>query len=1170
MTGGAVSTLARSVRIRSASPRLQAGRPTSTVVRVHERAVERRIVTVLFTDLVGFTTLAESLDPEDVAIVQDAYFTTVEETVARYGGRLEKFIGDAAVAVFGVPRTRDDDAERSVRAGLALASAVEQLAARVGLEEGELRLRVGVNTGEVVYGEGAPERGPVTGDTVNVAARLQSAAPPGGILVGAATALAVAESIVLEDTGALDLKGKAKPTRAWLALDVRPESSREEAMSGLQAPTLGRDEELAQLLETLRGTAAGGASARLLVVAPPGVGKSRLVDEFAHAAGGAVVVCKARLRPDVLLPYDAVALLMLGALTAAGMAPGTASPEGVEALLRESLLSSGTRGTRADEVIAATLGVIWPGRSEAARGTADERETMFAAWLEAFDALANGRTGLWIVEDAHWAGGDLLAFLAEAGRATGSRLVVVTARQGVLDFAAEWAQSASRIVELAPLSDDAARGLIRALVGEALPGEIVNRVAEASDGNPLFVEELLRSWISAGLLVPTDEGWLLTVAAADVAVPSTVQTVYASQIDDLSPAARLVARRASVQGRQFAFAALGVLGVPEPAAGVESLARRALIAGPESDSVLGATYAFRHALLRDAGYASLARAERARLHVQLAGWLESLARDQGSQLAEVVGRHYAAALEHVPRLAPEVAPGLDRAEAARRAALWFEEAANEALGVAAHEAARALFRRSLELTADEDLVGQARRRARLGEITARSADMNEGAAELVRARELFALLLADGGGTTVRAGFARATVSLGWVFNQQVRFADAEQLADDALALLGDAENAETARLLLLRGTARAMATDEVEIPLADIRRALHLARVTGDVELELDALAMVTRFDADTGATGVEDFRRLAKLSVESGRWATASEAIRMEAILLLEEAPEEASAALDRAGDLCLARGLTEELAWTNYARVELRLLAGAWDEAVAAGLDALGLAEPNGYRRAAIRTYYALLPIAAARGEDELVRRAYQFSERARPHFPAVPGPWARVMSTAADLHFGALGLARTARYPVDEDACLPAFDDAAVLPSWCAAVEVLFESWLRADQAERVQEALDRAERATQVANAVSLLWRAAIPLEQARVHLATGVEPRAVACAREAVTRIRELGAWWWLAKGLRLLDDLDAAPADGVTELVTIERRLGIPSAPSDGAGGPASDTLAARARTRG
>jgi class 3 adenylate cyclase len=193
--------------------------------------MERRIVTVLFADLVGFTPLSERLDAEDVGTIQDAYFATVRETIGRYGGQLEKFIGDAVMAVFGLPRTRDDDAERAVRAGLALVNAVDGLAGRIGLETGDLRIRVGVNTGEVVSAEAwsagnpaadGPADARVTGDAVNTAARLQTAAPPGRVLLGEATALAVAESVELEQVQPIAVKGKAELLRVSLAVAVRP------------------------------------------------------------------------------------------------------------------------------------------------------------------------------------------------------------------------------------------------------------------------------------------------------------------------------------------------------------------------------------------------------------------------------------------------------------------------------------------------------------------------------------------------------------------------------------------------------------------------------------------------------------------------------------------------------------------------------------------------------------------------------------------------------------------------------------------------------------------------------------------------------------------------------------------------------------------------------------
>jgi len=285
--------------------------------------VERRIVTVLFADLVGFTALSERLDAEDVATVQDAYFALVRDTVARHGGRLEKFIGDAAMAAFGVPRGRDDDAERAVRAGLALVEAVERLGARLQLEGGDLRLRVGVNTGEVVHATDGPDAGRVTGDTVNTAARLQTAADPGGVLLGEATALAVAAALEVEAVPPLVLKGKAAPVHAFRVVGVRPDRSRELAMGSLRAPIVGRDGELAELDAALQRTTRTGASERWLVLAPPGVGKTRLLDTFAGHAASLVpppVVWRIRLRPEPAGAFDALAPLVTAAFHDAGLA----------------------------------------------------------------------------------------------------------------------------------------------------------------------------------------------------------------------------------------------------------------------------------------------------------------------------------------------------------------------------------------------------------------------------------------------------------------------------------------------------------------------------------------------------------------------------------------------------------------------------------------------------------------------------------------------------------------------------------------------------------------------------------------------------------------------------------------------------------------------------------
>ena len=933
-----------------------------------EKAVERKIVSILFADLVGFTSLSERLDAEDVAAVQGAYFDTVRQVIGRYGGQLEKFIGDAAMAVFGVPVTRDDDAERAVRAALALTSAIEQLGARVGLERDALAVRVGVNSGEVVHSlEAGPGDAVVTGDPVNVAARLQAAAAPGEVLVGPTTALAVAATVDLADAQPLELKGKAEAVLARGVTGVRPEPSRDAAMGALRAPLLGRDAELTRLLDEVEAR-----RARASPGARRGAAGCRQ-DEARRRARGARPRSSTRTRAA-----SSGSALALRARRDSSSSPLARATSRCSA---ERLGAAGASDGRIAAVVEEVAALLRPAND----ATPAERESRFAAWVEALDALAGDRTGLWIVEDVHWAGGDLLAFLSFAGEAPGGRLVLPTSRPALLETAGDWCASAEPF-ELSSLPTAAASELVRALVGDALPAELVSRIADASDGNPLFIEELLRTWISVGTLLEDDGKWTLARPADDVTLPSTVQSIYAAQLDDLPPTARNVARRASVAGRRFPFAALDPLEIVDATRGVELLARRALVSGPTADELFGPSYAYRHALLRDAGYASLARADRARLHVGLAGWLEVGPEAGSAQVAELIGRHYARALESVPALAREVAPELDREECRRRAALWLERAAEAALELAAHESARELLRRALDLTGDAEPQERARRLTTLGEVTAATADMDEGARLLEEALEL-ARTAED------RGAIARAAAALSWVLDLQVQFMPAARMAQRALDEIGERDDLETAVLLVRRGTAISNGSDDIDGPRADAERALRIARGAGDRRLELEAMGLL----AGMSRASLDDWRELERLARDSGAWDTAADALFTQALVLVPDHADDARLHAERAIELCEARGLREALAWSHYATVEVGLVSGDWDGAIAAARRALDLGVPSGYDRAVVRTWSAVLPIAAARSERALVEEAHVWlTERFRE--PESPSPYALIMQSA----------------------------------------------------------------------------------------------------------------------------------------------------------------------------
>ena len=1069
-----------------------------------ERAVERRVVTVLFADLVGFTSLSEELDAEDVTLVQDSYFEAVGETVARHGGQLEKFVGDAAMAVFGAPRVRDDDAERAVRAGLALVAAVQRVGAGLGLAPGALRLRVGIASGETVYGEASAERGPVTGDVVNVAARLQAAGKPETVTVGEATALAVAEAIELERLPPFDLKGKSEPVPAWRAVGVHAERSRERALGRLRAPTLGREAELKHL------GALVGSTTRVTVVAPPGVGKTRLLDELATAATGAAVL-RARLRPDVLSPFEPIGQLAGGMRTA----------DDLVTLVR----AAGATEARA-AVVAELVGAVGSGEAQAAT----EREQLFSAWLEGLDAIARDRAAVWLVEDVHWASPDLLVFLELAGSSPRSegRFVVATARPVLLDERPEWVDGGERL-DLPLLPPRETQELVRELVGEALPAGLVERIAERSAGNPLFVEELLRTWAGVGILAVDDAGWRLAAPAEHVELPLTVQSIYAAQLDDLPPPARSAARRAAVAGRRFPYDALAVLEVEEPEIALEALVRRALVSGDEDDVLLGPSHSYRHALLRDAGYASLARAERARLHVRLADWLAERPEHARPALAEVIGRHYAAALAGAPALARDIG-GLERDELRTRAAGWFETAARVAVGFAAWASARDLAARALELTVEEGL-DRARRLHLLGEATTSAVGVDEALPLLEQSVELYRSL----GVERSRTGIADAAWTLGGLLRAQTQFLLVEQLADDLLEELGEKEDAATAKLVVLHGFAVLAAWDDFDRARADGERALALARNDGDADAELAALQLLTA-SVEGEASEEQRWVELETLARARGRWELEASAIRSRALIFVDDEPELTLSRLGAAARLAEARGLVEGAAWTDYACSEAHLVAGTWDEALAVGLSAIDAGEQRDFLRVAVRTWFTLRPIAQARRRHDLIERAFPVFERLRG---STDSPYARMVLAAMDLAFVEAGLLPA--FLPDVESRLASLDLRYGDPSWTSAVEAVVGSWLDAGALADARTALERVRASSEGRN-VSRLGVASMALLRSRLLLAEG-DPAAAAVEAEQALRTR---APWWRARALRALVASGAAGDEALAEALELERALGL------------------------
>lgn len=1061
-------------------------------------AVERRIVSVLFADLVGFTPLSERLDPEDVATIQDAYFGAVRDTITRYGGVLEKFIGDAAMAVFGVPAGRDDDAERAVRAGLALIGAVEQLRARLELEPGELQLRVGVNSGEVVHATGGPDAGRVTGDTVNTAARLQAAARPGSVLLGELTALSVAATIETEPSAPVELKGKAEPVRGSVAIGPRPQPSREEALGDLRAPMLGRAAELDRLRTLAASTAEARAPARILVVAPPGVGKSRLLAELGMAVGGTVL--RGRVRPQATAPFETVAQLVASAsggdLAAALAAADVPSPRA--SVIEQEIARLGGMEKAPAAVVTGDL--------------AAERLARFDAWLAALDALAPAAE-TWLVEDVHWAGPDLRAFLDHAGRAPTrhGRLVVTTARPSLLEADPAWCD-VDRL-DLPPLPPADSGALIRALLGSALPDELATAIVERADGTPLFIEELLRTWASVGTLVREDGRWTLAVEPDRIALPPTVQAIYAAQLDDLPAEARLLARRGSVAGRRLPTGALGALRV-ESSEGLDALRRRALLAGPLHDPVTGEAYAYRHALLRDAGYASLARAERARLHLVMAGWLESVAGERVDMVAEAIAEHCASAFDSRPSLAAEELP--PRSTLAALAADWYERAAEAALRLAAHDAATRLFRRSIELSDGTAPIDLARRRRRLGEVLAASADLDAGIAELAAALDA----CPDDPPSLAASAYALARACM-----QQIRFADAERLTSETLSRLADEPDALRARLHALHAWTVA-AQGRKDGVLEEVERAREMARAAGDPYLELDVLDHASAARDEVDASSESEWAELETRARALGAWGHVVTAGRVRAMYRAAADATEAVSVIEEAAGVANAHGLIEQAGWCEMTRAEMLWVLGRWPEAMETARGAVDLAERNAYERLAFRTYVVMLPLAAALRIPSVADRFRAWDSALPDRGPANQSPYERVLRAAIGAWTSASrGEALEAPAAETLEALVPMMN-----PHYVAATEALASAWLERGHAHLAAAVADRVAGLMEEDDDATPLMRASAALIGAWVGRADPDE--ALAAARAA-------HAPWWIARALR---------AGGrVREAEEIESRLGIP-----------------------
>jgi class 3 adenylate cyclase len=667
---------------------------------VSELRRERKVVSVLFADLVGFTARAESLDPEDVEAILAPYHARLREELERRGGTVEKFIGDAVMAVFGAPVAHEDDPERAVRAALAIRDWIR--------EEGELELRVAVNTGEALVSldpRPGAERGLVAGDVVNTASRLQTAAPVNGILVGATTYNATSRVIEYRDAAPVEAKGKSQPVPVWEVIQARSRYGADVTYRP-RTPLVGRERELGLLHNTLARVEHERSPQLVTLVGVPGIGKSRLVHELFTETDS---------RPELIywrqgrcLPYgDGVAFWALGEILKAHAGILEGEPEDQAAAKLQAVV---------EEAVPERDDAAWVLRElkplvglESAEGSADRRTESFAAWRRFFEGLAELDPLVVVVEDLHWADEGLLEFLDHlVDWATGFPiLLVATARPELLSRRPDWGggKPNATTISLSPLTETETATLVHQLLERAvLPAEVQAGLLDRAGGNPLYAEEFARIALERNALGTADE----------LPLPESVQGLIAARLDALSAEEKALLQDAAVLGKVFWLGAVaqlsGIVARERAEELLHRLTRKQFVQRERRSSMEGDTqYSFAHTLVRDVAYSQIPRADRTEKHRRAAAWIESLGRPE--DYAELRAHHYVQALEALPT-------GADATELRSAARVALREAAERAASLNAFDNAVRDYERALQLTPEDDperprlLLALAQERAR--------------------------------------------------------------------------------------------------------------------------------------------------------------------------------------------------------------------------------------------------------------------------------------------------------------------------------------------------------------------------------------------------------------------------------------------------------------------------
>jgi class 3 adenylate cyclase/tetratricopeptide (TPR) repeat protein len=658
------------------------------------RSETRRVVTVLCSDVVGFTGMGQELDPESLRKLMGRYFERVQTIVDHHGGRTEKFIGDAVVAVFGVPQLHEDDAHRAVRAAVEIRDALAELNGEFRRDWGvELRIRTGLNTGEVVAGDPAEGQSFVAGDAVTVAARLEQTADPGDILVSETTYRLVGDAVTAEPLRPLTLKGKHEPVSAWRVLDMVPVGPR--WARRLDSPLVGRERELDVLRTVFDQSVERGECHVATLIGVAGVGKSRLTGEVVATLSERATVVGGRC-----LPYgEGITFWPITELLRGAADIGESDPPNEARRKVGMLLEDAPDATLVGDRLGGFLGF--------ASATPGVQETFWSV-RKLFETLGTRRPLLVVFDDIQWAEPtflDLLEYLGDWIQGVPVMLLFL-ARPELLEVRGDWlaGKPNASFVSLPPLTQAETDGLISNLLGGGhLSADARGRIAQAAEGNPLFVGETLRMLVDDGLLERTDGSWVVTGDLSNLKIPPTIHALLTARLDRLADEERAVIERAAVIGRVFWWGAVAELspGEQRPRVGshLQALTRKQLIVPHRSTLAEEDAFRFAHILAVDAAYGGIPKATRAELHERFAAWVERRSQDGIGEREEIVGFH----LEQAHTALSDLGGRSERAVSlGRRAAAALASAGRRAFARGDMPAAVNLFTRAERVAPHDD------------------------------------------------------------------------------------------------------------------------------------------------------------------------------------------------------------------------------------------------------------------------------------------------------------------------------------------------------------------------------------------------------------------------------------------------------------------------------------